>query len=979
MIRHRYRLGLSQDELSRRVAENARSGAIPGAAALSVNTIQNWERKRFPDERVPQPYAATVAAAAHALELEPGTPDHTEFLRAARATTTPHATGERETAWPDTGAFVAAGRSTHLARLDELVAHVDAWQPDIALVSGDPGTGKSSLIAEACRQAFARDSETVALWIECPRLDRTSDSFVLARQLVELLAGGARHASSRTLVSPGNRDRLVVGTARAIRTLVEQASGLIDRIVGVDLLTQRAIEANASDDVLAALRRTSDRPIAMRGESLGASEELFRLLSGYSRERPVLLVVEDLHWACERTCLLLLDLALRLRQHPARVGIVGSFRPAEVPIEGGESPHAHPLPRVMHQIAQVYPDVMLDLSTAVGGDNGRAFVERFVAQTLATVPDGFTDALYARTAGVPIIVKGLIDIFVRDGVIDTTGDTRDLTVTREPDWSAIPSTTSAMFAERLDRLSRDALHVLTCASVIGTVFHAEVLERAVSGTIATPFVDLLTEDLERHHRLVHASGPVRVAGQRVHEFRFTHEVLRDIVVRRIGDLERQRLHARIADAMRDLFGEGPHEAAATIAGHYEEANDLANAGLAWKAAGDYALRTNRFHVASGDFALSVEEFSGAVGFFSRARELIDGCAHPETLAGVILGLANCARASAQADRALELATEALDISKRHDLRVMTSHSLTSLAMLDYDTGNMESAAARLQEAGAFLPAEADDVDRARIFGLLSHAYYGMKRYESAIEAARFAYAMAERAGDKPLMLEALLGETNCLPDLGMFAESIPAYERILTAQREQRNPRGVCIALVNLALCCLEQAEWQRALGYLEQVREMTAAAFIPRIEGSAQYYRALVEEGRRRLDDADHWFRIALQTRLENSQYALAMDALAGLLRVAVDRNRRPDVVAYLADLEARLEQRGIVGAEHTIRLYLALVRGHAFLGNHDAAARSCAAAKAFLDDNANTLTGAGYRESFLLHVPAHREMQDWIARYLS
>jgi predicted ATPase len=955
--RHRRRLGLSQEALVNRVARNRVERFIPdvemGVDSIAVNTIYNWEKKREPGSKaVTRPYHANVVAVAIALELLPGTPEYTEFLAAARQpdlVDQPRPLSAAE-ARSLKDSFVAAGREPQLRHLRQVVARAAAGEPRIAFVSAVAGTGKTRLIEQISQEAVLAFKGLIVTWGECTVRTPVTDSLYPIRQALDVLTGGIRSAGSRQLVSAENQARLLANAPHAIRTLVETSPGLIDRLISAQALNERESELALDPDLRDALGRIRQVPSSVRGDASGLEEDVFRLLVACAATAPLILVLEDLHWADEGTCATLFHLLRRLHGSNARIAIIASFRLAELNAET----RRHPFRRVLNEAIRIFPDAVVDLSKAIGGAEGRSYIDGVIDRQPNQVPIVFRQQLFDRTAGLPLIVTGVLDIFLRDGVLDQ-GDDGTLRLVGEPDWQHIPAEIVAIYTERIERMPEDAQQVLMWASVQGDLFIAEVLMTAMQ-LQHHELVRLLDDQLVRRHRLVMAEGFTTISRQRLHRYQFEHALLREIILQRIGDFERAHLHRQTAAALYTLFGHEPHEASAAIAWHLEQAGDNQQAAAAL--------------IEAGEFAMGRNEFDTARSYFQHVQVLNIAQDNPYLHGQSLARLADCERADGNLAEGKRIGEEALAFAIRTNTRRAWANSLASLAMIEFDLGQVRLAVDRLRQALAIREELGEPIEIFRLHALLSHTLYGQEEYEAAIASAQEAYELGLQLGDARLAGEALIARTNCFVDLGMFTYAKGEYLRCLELCQQANHTRGTVLCWLDIGLCDLELGEWDSAAAALDQAIGIEQQTRMPVISSFIDYYAGLIAEGRGDLETAQAGYRASRDKRLSRGQRGAVLDPLSGLLRVAVQAGDRDRARARLADLLERIERQGVEGVEHTARLYLALVQAYRLFDDDDEANRWLQEGIDFLHRRAAKLTDPALRASYLENVPAHRAL---------
>lgn len=272
---------------------------------------------------------------------------------------------------------------------------------------------------------------------------------------------------------------------------------------------------------------------------------------------PLLLTVDDLHEASPA----LLDLIEFLANHrPETLLLVVAARPDELAAAIDES--GAPLETVGGDGAMDVALEPLDI------DDTRELVVRTLRDR--SVPESLTERLHERTGGIPLFLVETLSSLRETGTIDpSTGVYPD-----EGETLPTPDNVSEVVERRLDQLDEAATSVLEYGAVIGNVVDTDVLTTACEQPPASV--------LEYTELLVSAR-----LWERRDSVRFVSDVIRDVVLDRIGDDRRSTLHERVAHAYDELEAEDRSHAA--VARHYERAGELAPALEAYREAADRAL------------------------------------------------------------------------------------------------------------------------------------------------------------------------------------------------------------------------------------------------------------------------------------------------------------------------------------------------------------------------------------------------------
>lgn len=418
-----------------------------------------------------------------------------------------------------------AGRRSEMSSLRIAVEEAAAGQGQLILVAGEAGIGKTRLVEEVMASADA-----IVLWGGC----WAGDGVPVFRPWVQLLG----ELMQRDELRSSRRD------------------------LSADLAE---VEGWASARISTA---EGDRRFRF-------FDSAARLITHASTLRPLVLVIEDLHWADEPSLRLLLFLARNLRN--TRLLVIGTYRDTDL----DASPLACHLDDLttsglhMHLVGLTATE-LADWLPAIAPEGGP--VER-----LASV-------LHRRTAGNPFFVRELVALLVVEGRLAEVSARLNVRV---------PDSVRAVLSRRLAHLSQTAHDVLVAAAVAGAEFDLEIV-RIVTGLAAGKVLPALEE--ASHARIIaERDGTGR--------FGFTHALMRDTLYGNLGLATRATLHRAVAEALEQRGVDG--DRVADVAHHYLQAASLGDHGKAL----DYAAR-------AADHAMGMLAFEEAAAWCDRALRLV---------------------------------------------------------------------------------------------------------------------------------------------------------------------------------------------------------------------------------------------------------------------------------------------------------------------------------------------------------------------
>ena len=344
------------------------------------------------------------------------------------------------------------GRDEPFARLAAAFEVVRAGRGRVAFVIGEPGIGKSRLLAELRKVALAPASTSgdpaPATWIEgrCVSYGRNLPYHLLI-DLVRSIVGvsfAATEADARSAIEEA-----------VTRILGDDPAEVADTVPYLAHLLSLPLRPEETD-------RTSVEPDVLQGRYVAATH---RLLRGLTARGPVIVVCEDLHWADPAS----IDVARLIMPLAARLPIlfVGALR-AET-----DSPGWSLIGQARDLFAESLTEIRLEPLTDA---DGRKLVSNLLE--IESLPDRVRDLIMARSEGNPFFVEEVVRMLIDGGAIVSADDR--WVATDQVGSVEIPESLHGLLLARIDQLPDAARRSLRIAAVIGRQFPVRVLERVVS-------------------------------------------------------------------------------------------------------------------------------------------------------------------------------------------------------------------------------------------------------------------------------------------------------------------------------------------------------------------------------------------------------------------------------------------------------------------------------------------------------------------
>lgn len=421
-------------------------------------------------------------------------------------------------------------------------------------VLGEGGTGKSSLVNQFARRFSEKSPQTIIAIAGCD-IASGQGSYAPFKAIMQqiLLCDKVRQTEGRDV-------RPVDIVTEVIGSLGSNDLGPFAAFTGVatELLRCKLRERQTS---------VENVEVAHPIDQAGVMDWYSQVLRSIASVFPVVIILDDIHWADQSSLLMLLHLARVTPNWP--IMIIAVYRPEEI------APN-NLLCEVRNQLAclgaftitlptsqgrddPLYPEVYQFCHDYIVARYGRIFSEDLV-ETLARLSEG--NALFLTETLINLEERG--QVVCRDGYWEFEGGIAEL--------ERLPTRIEAVIGERLERLDDDVKNHVKFASVEGETFTAEVIS-SLTGEQERDVLNKVIDKLIRRHQIAREAGTKRLPnGVRIHLFRFNHIFTRRYIYDHLlTSMERELLHEDIANSLLSLYAQNVADVAPQLATHYSMA------------------------------------------------------------------------------------------------------------------------------------------------------------------------------------------------------------------------------------------------------------------------------------------------------------------------------------------------------------------------------------------------------------------------
>jgi class 3 adenylate cyclase/tetratricopeptide (TPR) repeat protein len=624
---------------------------------------------------------------------------------------------------------IMVGRATELEELRHHLSLATQSRGHLVLVSGEPGVGKTRLAQTLMEEA--RAAGAIVLRGGCYEYEATAPYL----PFVEAIRDWVHWHSGERL-----RDALESTAAELVKLAPE-----IEFKLG-------PVNPNT--------------PLPAAEERLRLFDNVARFLDNLARSQGLVVFLDDLHWADESTLSLLHYLLRHLRA--SRVLFVGAYREVELD-------RRHPLSRALVDWGQNDLTTRIALSRLTRDDTAELVGSLFGQEH---VSDEFIDLLYSETEGNPFFVEETVKALIEQGSIYREGDSwqRD-----DVERLVVPQSVRDAVGRRLNRIDERTISLLHTAAALGKQFEFRDLAAVMGGS-----EDELLDSLDE------ASTAQLIAVANGDAYKFSHDMIREVLYEEISPIRRRRLHQKVGECFVELYSES-EERYDDIAHHFTQSGDLEGSLRYSRLAASVSTSVNAFQEArqhleraresaealgddllaseiveeSGDLAFLEGRTPDAAGLYEQALEGATGIWRGQ-LEGKV-GRAYCLTGD---ERGIAFIERALEVLAPETHPVERSLALSALGRYYHYQARLEDAIAELDQARQLAEETDNTLALETAYAFLSGAFQHLRKHETANEWARKLVQLGE-ARDYPHSVALgceFLAENNFM--VGRFREAV---------------------------------------------------------------------------------------------------------------------------------------------------------------------------------------------------------------
>jgi predicted ATPase/class 3 adenylate cyclase len=671
-------------------------------------------------------------------------------------------------------------------------------------------------------------------------------------------------------------------------------------------------------------------------------------LTGESQRKPILFILEDIHWADQTSLDLLAFLFSSL--HQTQVMYLCVSRPVK---EG-------PLAEIFHSVSSSQPELFHQIHLeSLSPDQSEQLISYLL--TIPELPPTLKEYILNRAAGVPFYLEEILRMLIDNQVIQHSPQGWEIAPEMNIQELGIPDSLEGLILARFDRLREDQRRTLQTASVIGREFNLNVLKTALQALDPKRIDEILLELTERDFVLPFSEAQVP-------NYTFKHAILSDAVYKTMLRKDRSQIHGKIGMAIEKVHKHRLDSQIEILARHfsYSQLHDRALHYLILagkKAARNYDNQQARLH------------FEQARELFSKVDQSLD-----QDLA-VFTGLGDVLVLSGEYPEARDQYLYALDAASGRNGSSLEGKYIEEKSNLHRKIGTTYERQGEYGEALNCLRAAEGVLGenitarlaRARISNDTGWIHFLQGSSEEAEHYLKKALDLIEDSGD----YDVIASIYNRLAGVYFQREQLDQASYYLRKSLVLREEMGDAVAVArtynNLGLLAWRKGDWNQALENFQ--RSVDLHGRLNDVEGILNLHAniGLLQTDKGNLDEARHHLEESLERSRKIGHSYMVGFAYHHLSRLWLAAGEWEKSLFYSGQA---LQVFSEIGAQdNLLDVYSSFGEAWLALGNQGEAEKNCETAMNLIDAEAGPADNIGYGRVLRLKGDLARLNGDWDA----
>lgn len=646
------------------------------------------------------------------------------------------------------------GRDAERQALAAYLEKLQTGRGEITAVLGEAGIGKSRLLAEI-RQREGKD----LTWLE-------GRSFAYSRSL----GYGAFLDLLRRYAGIADED----SEAEAAASLKARLNSILPGDVESYAVLAQLLSMRLDSKETAAVGAVTGE--AFRDRLFAVLE---RLLLALAQQKPVVVVLEDIHWADHSSLELLDHLFGLINQAP--IAFILLSRPKQESSGNWEK-----LGLSLEGYRPYFLEIPLKpLSGEASGNLVRGLLEGSI------LPEKLAAVIQNKSEGNPFFVEEVLRSLIERGVLRNENGAWKVTDLVEN--IQVPDTLQGVLLSRLDRLPEETKRVIQKAAVIGRVFLFRVLEHMAREET----------DLESQMALLEEAALVREREQVPEiEYIFDHALTQEVAYQTLLAPARRLFHQKVGEAMESIFSERIDQHRGLLAYHFYKGED-------WEKAFEYSA-------GEADAAVQLYAYAEAREHYHRAldslKHLPDNTLNRQNEVDIRVRLVNVSLQSESPEKNLAILTEAENMASSLEDEARMARVQLWIGRVHYLAGRLPEAISYFQKVLAVAPKFGDPELMALPGAVIGRVLILQGQFAKAYQLLERSVPLLEATKNRHELLFACLYRGVCRVFLGDYAAGAAELDQVLEMAQASRNQNAETMVHTALAMGRVTAGKYQEAM-----------------------------------------------------------------------------------------------------------------------------------------------------------------------